>query len=162
MTPLHLHFQFGILYVYNILFQFGIVNAFLELFFHFGKNTVFFVVFSYNIKLLCDRLTQLLEEHNLNQVEFAKILNTTAPTINKYCKGRVPGAEIVNEIANYFDVTVDYLYGRVDNPKNSIIYLPEDYEIEVKGTLTKIGKNKLEDVLKKLEEVGFDLDKLLK
>ena len=114
------------------------------------------------MKVFGDRLTQLLEEHNLNQVEFAKILNTTAPTINKYCKGRVPGAEIVNEIANYFDVTVDYLYGRVDNPKNSIIYLPEDYEIEVKGTLTKINKNKIEDVLKKLEDVGFDLDKLLK
>ena len=31
------------------------------------------------MKVFGDRLTQLLEEHNLNQVEFAKILNTTAP-----------------------------------------------------------------------------------
>ena len=114
------------------------------------------------MKVFGDRLTHLLEEHNLNQVEFAKVLNTTAPTINKYCKGRVPGAEIVNEIANYFDVTVDYLYGRVDSPKNSIIYLPGELEVEVKGELTKIDKNKLQEVLKKLEEVGFDIDKLLK
>lgn len=109
-----------------------------------------------------ERLTQLLKENNLNQVEFAKVLNTTSSTINKYCKGRVPAAEIVNEIANYFDVTVDYLYGRVDSPKNSIIYLPGELEVEVKGTLTKIDKNKLQEVLKKLEEVGFDIDKLLK
>ena len=109
-----------------------------------------------------ERLTLLLKENNLNQVEFAKVLNTTAPTINKYCKGRVPAAEIVNEIANYFDVTVDYLYGRVDSPKNSIIYLPGELEVEVKGELTKIDKNKLQEVLKKLEEVGFDIDKLLK
>ena len=109
-----------------------------------------------------ERLTRLLKENNLNQVEFAKVLNTTSSTINKYCKGRVPAAEIVNEIANYFDVTVDYLYGRVDSPKNSIIYLPRELEVEVKGELTKIDKNKLQEVLKKLEEVGFDIDKLLK
>ena len=109
-----------------------------------------------------ERLTLLLKENNLNQVEFAKVLNTTSSTINKYCKGRVPAAEIVNEIANYFDVTVDYLYGRVDSQKNSIIYLPGELEVEVKGELTKIDKNKLQEVLKKLEEVGFDIDKLLK
>ena len=92
------------------------------------------------MKVFGDRLTQLLEEHNLNQVEFAKVLNTTSSTINKYCKGRVPAAEIVNEIANYFDVTVDYLYGRVDSPINSIIYLPGELEVEVRSVIMEWAK----------------------
>lgn len=113
------------------------------------------------MKIFGDRLTQLLTENNLTQTEFADILKTKPPTISKYCNGRIPNGEIVKEIADYFNVTTDYLYGRVDDPNNSIIYLPEDIEVEIKGNTKKINKESLENLISKLEAVGFDIEKLL-
>ena len=107
------------------------------------------------------RLTQLLNENHLSQTEFAQKINATAPTVSKYCSGRVPNGEIVKQIADFFNVTTDYLYGRVDEPNNSIIYLPQDYEIEIKGDKRNVNKETLQSLIKKLEDVGFDIDKLL-
>jgi transcriptional regulator with XRE-family HTH domain len=61
------------------------------------------------------RLYLLLEETNTTQRELAEKVNVTEVTISRYLSGeRNPRIEIVNKIAKYFKVSVDYLLGRTD------------------------------------------------
>ena len=65
-------------------------------------------------------LSILLEEKNITQRELADKINVTEVTISRYLSGeRSPRIEIVNKIAEYFDVSIDYLLGRVDVRKDT-------------------------------------------
>lgn len=62
-----------------------------------------------------ERLKQLRTEKGLFQKELAKILGVSAGAIGMYENGkRTPDFEILNKIADYFNVSVDYLLGRTD------------------------------------------------
>lgn len=51
----------------------------------------------------------------LNQVEFAKIFNVTKQTVSNWENGnRNPDSATLSKMADYFEVTVDYLLGRTD------------------------------------------------
>ncbi|MBC1781215.1 helix-turn-helix transcriptional regulator [Listeria welshimeri] len=59
------------------------------------------------------RIKELRKESKKTQVEMAKILGVAKTTYASYEQAkRMPDAEIQNKIANYFDVTLDYLHGR--------------------------------------------------
>lgn len=61
------------------------------------------------------RLRELRRSQKLNQGELAKELNISQQQISCYESGQsTPDAEFLNKVANYFDVTTDYLSGRVD------------------------------------------------
>lgn len=65
-----------------------------------------------------ERLKQLRNSKNLNQTELGKILGVEKSTISMYENNNSrPDDEIKIKIANYFNVTVDYLLGRSSNPK---------------------------------------------
>lgn len=58
------------------------------------------------------RLKSLREEKNIKQVELAKSLKMTSATLSQYEKGiREPNNETLIKLAEYFDVSVDYLLG---------------------------------------------------
>lgn len=64
------------------------------------------------------RLKELRNEKGLNQRELAAALNLSPSTIGMYETGqRVPDAETLNRIADFFNTSVDYLIGRTDNRK---------------------------------------------
>lgn len=68
--------------------------------------------------MFSERLKELRLEADMKQLELAKILGISASTIGMYEQGRrFPDQEILLKIANFFDVTTDYLLGRTDNPK---------------------------------------------
>ena len=64
------------------------------------------------------RLKELRKSRKISQVKLAMDLNMNQNTISRYETGeREPGlVELVN-IADYFDVSTDYLLERTDNPK---------------------------------------------
>lgn len=67
------------------------------------------------------RLRQLRNARNLTLKELAKALGTTPMTISRYENNqRQPDNEMLNKIANYFEVTTDFLLDRtnVTNYKN--------------------------------------------
>lgn len=65
------------------------------------------------------RLRLLREEKDLTQIELAKILSLTNSTISQYEAGkRMPEQGILQKIADIFDVSVDYLLGRTDDPES--------------------------------------------
>lgn len=72
-------------------------------------------------KMFIKRLTELMEEFNMTQIDLAKKIKTTNVTISRYLSGeRKPRIEIVTKIANVFSVSSDYLLGLSDS-KNIII-----------------------------------------
>ncbi|MDB8790666.1 helix-turn-helix transcriptional regulator [Romboutsia sp. 1001216sp1] len=64
------------------------------------------------------RLKTLRKDFKLTQAQLGKNLNLSQRTISGYENGlRFPDEQILNSIADYFDVSVDYLLGRT-NIKN--------------------------------------------
>lgn len=60
-----------------------------------------------------NRIRELREQRNLKQVELAKAINVRQNTLSTWETGRYePDLEMLTRLANYFDVSVDYLLGR--------------------------------------------------
>lgn len=63
------------------------------------------------------RLKELRKKKGISQLRLATDLNTTQNTISRYETGeRQPGIDELIKIADYFNVSVDYLVGRTENP----------------------------------------------
>lgn len=63
------------------------------------------------------RLKELRIQHNITQLKLAMDLNISQNTVSRYETGeRQMGYETLIAIADYFDVSVDYLLERTDNP----------------------------------------------
>lgn len=64
------------------------------------------------------RLKELRKKKGISQLRLATDLNTTQNTISRYETGeREPGIDELIKIADYFNVSVDYLIGRTENSK---------------------------------------------
>ena len=61
------------------------------------------------------RIRDLREDKDLKQEDLAKLLNCTQACYSNYENGRrdVP-AEVLEVLANFYDVSVDYLMGRTN------------------------------------------------
>ena len=65
-------------------------------------------------------MKELRKEKKITQLKLAMDLNMTQNTISRYeSGGREPGIAELIRIADYFDVSVDYLLGRTENPKTN-------------------------------------------
>lgn len=66
------------------------------------------------------RLKEIRKAKGVSQLKLAIDLNTNQNTISRYETGeREPGIVELIRIADYFDVSVDYLLERTDNPKTN-------------------------------------------
>lgn len=63
-----------------------------------------------------EKIKLLREKNQKTQLDVAKALDVTYQTIYKYEKGiAIPPADAIIKLAEYFNVTTDYLLGRTDN-----------------------------------------------
>ena len=63
--------------------------------------------------VLGSKIKQLRRSRNLNQSEFGKILNVSQQAVTAWeTNKRIPGADTLLFLANYFNVSVDELLGR--------------------------------------------------
>lgn len=63
------------------------------------------------------RLKELRRQRNISQLKLATDLNVNQNTVSRYENGqREPGIGDLIKIADYFNVSVDYLLERTDNP----------------------------------------------
>lgn len=64
------------------------------------------------------RLKLLRKQKHISQLSLAMKLNTTQMSISRYETGkREPDLKTLILIADFFDVSIDYLLERTDNPK---------------------------------------------
>ncbi|WP_258359981.1 helix-turn-helix domain-containing protein [Moorella sulfitireducens] len=69
------------------------------------------------MKTLGERLAALRKEKALTQAEVARRLNMGQSTIAMYERNkRSPDAETLQKLADFFQVSIDFLLGRVDYP----------------------------------------------
>ena len=73
------------------------------------------------------RLRALREGVRLTQVNMAEILGVQQSRINRYETGQsTPSPEVFVKYADYFDVSMDYLYCRTDKPQGKLYdYQPQ-------------------------------------
>jgi transcriptional regulator with XRE-family HTH domain len=67
------------------------------------------------MKILGERIKELRKSKNLTQKQLAEILNVKSQTMQMFEYGtRRPKLENLITLADYFDVSLDYLVGRTD------------------------------------------------
>lgn len=67
-----------------------------------------------------ERLIDLLEENNMSRLKLALSLNITSTTINGYFnKNYYPTIDIAIKMADYFNCSLDYLFGLSDKKAHS-------------------------------------------
>ncbi|MGY0692663.1 helix-turn-helix domain-containing protein [Virgibacillus sp. FSP13] len=89
--------------------------------------------------MLKDRLVELRKEKKRTQGEIAKVIGVTRPAYTAYEKGnRTPDYKILESLADYFDVTTDYLLGRTNNRNESV---KDDFDslAEIKKIVDDLG-----------------------
>lgn len=71
-----------------------------------------------NLGVLRRRLCMLREKQRRKQYIVSELCGLNQSTLRRYERGeRVPGLKEIGEIADYYEVSIDYLCGRTDNPK---------------------------------------------
>ena len=66
---------------------------------------------------LCDRLVELKDSKGYLQKDIAKSSGLSLRTYPRYEKGQVqPTLPVLIALADFFDISIDYLVGRSDDP----------------------------------------------
>lgn len=77
--------------------------------------------------LLGLRIKELRKEKGLRQSELATTLHVSQQAVGSWETGRtVPGADTLNVLADYFNVTTDYLLGRPEKKEKQNVELTDD------------------------------------
>lgn len=85
------------------------------------------------------KLKKLREERGLLQKELASKINVSSGAIGMYeNEKRNPDYKTLNKLADFFEVSVDYLLGRTDDPKAYVISGDE-----IPNELKKLGVEEL-------------------
>ena len=67
-----------------------------------------------------ERLKILREGMGLSQKKMADLLDVTQPSINRYEHGKAVPIEVLIGYADYFDVSMDYITCRCDEPQGKL------------------------------------------
>lgn len=93
------------------------------------------------------RLSSLRKEKKKTQQDLADYLGLSRPAYTAYERGnRQPDYDILQKIADYFDVSVDYLLGRTDRR-----------QINRESELPELTEKEERDIAKDLEEMVNNL-----
>lgn len=73
------------------------------------------------MKVVAERLRQLRESVKLSQVKMGEVVGVKQTSINRYeTEIASPSLETLTRYADYFDVSLDYIFGRTDNPQGKL------------------------------------------
>jgi len=83
------------------------------------------------MKTISARLRHLREGVKLSQAKLAKLMGTTQASVNRYeSDTSSPSPETFLWYADYFDVSLDYIFGRTDKPQGRLY----DYHPKIEQT----------------------------
>ncbi len=123
-----------------------------------SNHVLCYTVYKEDLPTVADfatRLRELRKRNNLRQIDLARELGVAQTTIANYEQhSRFPDEETLGRIAGFFDVSLDYLLGRVDilSPPRTSVAGPAVDTPE----LSREGREYLETLLKGDKERAFD------
>lgn len=104
---------------------------------------------------LANRLTTLRSRHDITQQELADKIGVSRGTVGMYEIGkREPDADTLGKIADYFNVSTDYLLGRTDQKKSPEAELPLEFTTPEEAMKFVLEQNVI------MGFGGFDVDKM--
>lgn len=71
----------------------------------------------YNLQINIDRIINLTNDRGLSINKMLKDAQLSTSVIDNMKRGQKPSIDKIYAIADYFNVSVDYLLGRTDNPE---------------------------------------------
>ena len=73
------------------------------------------------MKIVAERLRQLRESMKLSQVKMGEIVGVKQASLNRYeLDIASPSLETLTRYAEFFDVSLDYIFGRTDSPQGKL------------------------------------------
>lgn len=85
-------------------------------------------------------------EKGITQIRLSIAAEVSQETISAYESGKaMPSAETLIKIADFLDVSIDYLLDRTDNP---IVNVKIDPELEILQIYNSMNKEQKEDLIK--------------
>jgi transcriptional regulator with XRE-family HTH domain len=73
------------------------------------------------MEIIAGRLRTLREDAKLSQEKIAPIVGMKQSSVNRYENGQSnPSFETLLRYADYFDVSLDYIFGRTDKPQGRL------------------------------------------
>jgi HTH-type transcriptional regulator, competence development regulator len=110
------------------------------------------------MSILGKRLKLLREKNNFSQKRVADSIGISNTQLSRYESGdRNPDPELIAKFADYYEVTTDYLHGRINDPKGTGSQSKLYKHNEAYDSLTEINK-----MIKEfgIEDIGFfDIEK---
>lgn len=108
---------------------------------------------------MLSKLSELRKSKGLSQIELAKILNVNQNTISRWENGdREPNPDMLKTIANYFQVSVDYLLENepLTNKKipKDLRKILEEEEVTLNGRM--MSAEDKEKIYKVIEAMYYD------
>lgn len=104
------------------------------------------------------RIKKLSTDNNLNLAELERITNLSNGTINRW-KNSVPRVDGLNEVAKYFNVSLDYLVNGEDKFNSKFNNISNSSIVQNNNATTLIVKNG-ETVTRELTEQEIELLKI--
>ena len=81
------------------------------------------------LEIISKRLKQLREDAGLSQNKIGQLVSVPQSSIYRYEQGQsTPSSKTFRWYADYFDVSLDYLFGRTDNPYGAHYEYKPKYE----------------------------------
>lgn len=78
--------------------------------------------------MFSDRLKELRKQHKITQERLAQMIGVERSSIGKYETGVIPSPGILKAIANYFDVSIDFLLdndsSQATRKQNTVVKIP--------------------------------------
>lgn len=68
--------------------------------------------------MLLERVKELINQHSMTVAELERKIELSPGSIRNWSKS-IPSADKIQKVADYFDVSTDYLLGRTDNPRRN-------------------------------------------
>jgi len=106
------------------------------------------------------QIAKLRKENNITQDELAKNLDVSAQAVSKWENGGAPDLELLPRIADYFDVSIDYLFGR-EQIKTESGFTQKDFLERLDAIHKQISETSLfvyNDTIKSLVAFEFEDD----
>ncbi|MGM7683754.1 helix-turn-helix domain-containing protein [Cytobacillus sp. Hm23] len=116
------------------------------------------------MKVLGERIKSLRLSQGYSQKEVAHAIGVSNVQLSRYESGdRKPDAETIKHLADFFEVSTDYLLGRADTPASLAVVKQEDHKESLfffdQENITREEAQALNDHLKYLRAIAQKVNK---